>query len=63
MILRNDQGRPAQENGNYSGASDYHTYLVRSGNLLDIVYLVGGSRVDDSSHDRADLTTMIDALG
>ena len=63
MILRNDQGRPAQENGNYSGDSDYHAYLVRSGNLLDIVFLNGGSPVDDSSHDSADLTTIIDALG
>ncbi|WP_034268212.1 hypothetical protein [Actinospica robiniae] len=61
-IRRTDQGRPAQVNGNYT-ASDYHGYVVRSGNLLDIVFLDGGSPVDDSSHDSAALTTMIRALG
>ncbi|MBR7839701.1 hypothetical protein KDL01_41005, partial [Actinospica durhamensis] len=63
VILRTDQGKPAQENGNYSGASDYHAYVVRSGNLIDIVYLAGGAVVDDSSHDSASLETMIMALG
>ena len=63
VILRTDQGKPAQVDGNYSGASDYHVYIVRSGNLVEVVYLAGGAAVDESGHDAASLGMLVDALG
>lgn len=63
MVLRDDNGTPAQAEGNYGEYSDYHAYIVLRGNLIDIVYLQGGPVVDDSSHDGAGLATMIGALG
>jgi hypothetical protein len=62
FILRDDQGTPAQENGNY-GASDYHTYVIRSGNLLEIVSLSGGPAVDNASADSSALSHLAADLG
>lgn len=61
-ILRDDQGTPAQENGNYY-ASDYHAYVLRNGNLLEIVSLVGGPAVDNASADSSTLSQLAADLG
>lgn len=61
-ILRTDQGKPAQTEGNYGSASDYHTYVVLSGNLIEVVYLEGGPAVDPSGNDSAALATLVNTL-
>lgn len=61
-VLRTDQGRPAQVNGNYSAASDYHVYVVLSGNRVEVVYLAGGPAVDDARRDAAALGVLAAAL-
>lgn len=61
-ILRTDQGKPALTEGNYGSASDYHTYVVLSGNLIEVVHLQGGPVVDPSGSDSAALATLADAL-
>lgn len=57
-VFRTDGGEPAQVEGNYSMDSDYHTYVVLSGNVLEVLYLAGGPAVDGSAQDGAALTAL-----
>jgi hypothetical protein len=61
-ILRDNQGQPAQENGNYGAASDYHAYAVVNGATLEILWLGGGPVIDDTSNDAALLQTLAGTL-
>ena len=61
-ILRDDQGQPAQSEGNYGSASDYHTYVVVNGSTVEILWLRGGAAIDDSTNDAAVLQTLASTL-
>lgn len=61
-ILRDDQGRRAQVNGNYSGAADYHAYVAINGATIEILWLAGGSDIDGTSNDAAILRTVAGTL-
>jgi PknH-like extracellular domain len=60
-ILRDDQGQPARENGNYS-TSDYHTYVAVNGATVEILWLAGGPAIDDASYDAAVLQALVGTL-
>lgn len=60
--LRNADGTPAQEEGNYNNGSDYHTYVVVVGDFVDILMVTGGPSVDSTSQDKATLALMTSAL-
>ena len=61
-ILRDSQGQPAQTEGNYSDDSDYHTYVAVDGTTVEILWLCGGSVVDDTSNDASVLQTLATTL-
>ncbi|MBR7825550.1 hypothetical protein KDK95_04475 [Actinospica sp. MGRD01-02] len=61
--LRDSNGKPAEMNGNPSGASDRHYFFAVRGDIVEMVLITGGPAVSDASGDASYLQTVINALG
>ncbi|WP_194909432.1 hypothetical protein [Catenulispora rubra] len=61
--LRDDDGVPAEVNGNYSEQSDLHFYFAVKDKVMEVLEIKGGSAIGDTSQDAAVLQTVIGALG
>lgn len=61
-FLRDDQGTPAQVEGNYGEDSDYHAYIAINGATIEILWLRGGTAIDNGSNDAAVLHTLATTL-
>jgi hypothetical protein len=61
--LRDDNGTPAQVNGNASGSSDVHFFFAVKGDLVEVLEIQGGPSISASSNDAAILQSVVNALG
>ena len=61
--LRDDNGVPAEVNGNYSEQSDLHFYFAVKDKVMEVLEIKGGSAIGDTSQDAAVLQTVVAALG
>jgi len=62
QTLRDNNGKPAQLNGNDGGQSDLHYYFAVRGDLVEMVVLSGGPAVSVTTNDATTLQTVAGAL-
>ena len=61
--LRDDDGTPAEVNGEYSAYSDYHFYFAVRGKVVVVVEIQGGPSISGTSNDAAILQAVTGTLG
>lgn len=60
--LRDDKGAPGLVNGENSSDSDVHFYFAVKGNILEVLEVMGGVSISNTSDDKAVLATVANAL-
>ena len=61
--LRDDDGAPAQLNGNPGASSDVHFFFAVAGDIVEVLEIRGGPSISDTANDAAILQTVVNALG
>ncbi len=60
--MRDDNGAPGLVNGEGSSDSDVHFYFAVKGNILEVLEVMGGVSISNTSDDKAILATVANAL-
>jgi hypothetical protein len=63
LRLRDSQDVPAEVDGNYAAASDYHAYVAIQGDVLEIVEVQGAPAISSPPNDPAILAYIAGLLG